>query len=223
MNLPLALAVSGSNVTGDVPFSCALRLPDRLVEARSPAGSRGDLAALTAELCAAHAVRAEQIAEVRLDLGPGSYTGLRVAVTFVRFLQHFGAVPVLAVDSLALLANAAPAPARAGRRLLPVLDARRHRFHHASFRLDGDRLSPLAEPRAVPLAVVLAEAVAGDLFVVPEAVEVQIGAGLRDTGAGVHVARAIAAVDLFAPGLPFARCAPEALEPRYLMASYAED
>ncbi len=219
-----ALALSGSNVTGDVPFSCALRLDGVVVEARSPAGARGDLAMLVADLCAQHAVRPDQVTELRIDLGPGSYTGLRVAVTFVRFLQHFGAVPVLAVGSLALLATSVLGVLPRGRRLRPLLDARRGRFHTGllSHSAAGG-LVILEEPRALPFAEVLAATVAGDLVVLSAAVEAQVGADLRRAGAEIHVASGVAAKDLFLPALPFVACASEALEPRYLMGTYADD
>jgi len=62
----VTLAVSGSNLTGDVPFSAALRLPDGAVhEARAPAGERGDLASLCRDLCAAHGVAPRDLAELR--------------------------------------------------------------------------------------------------------------------------------------------------------------
>ena len=53
----ISLALSGSNVTGDSPFSCALRLAGGEVFASAPVDGRGDLAALAADLCAQHRVR----------------------------------------------------------------------------------------------------------------------------------------------------------------------
>jgi tRNA threonylcarbamoyladenosine biosynthesis protein TsaB len=116
VNASPALAISGSNVTGDAPFSCALRRGGEVDEVRSPAGERGDLATLVRDLCAAHGVRPDQLAELRIDIGPGSYTGLRVAVTFARFLQRFGELRVLVIDSLSLLATAALSRGVVGRR-----------------------------------------------------------------------------------------------------------
>lgn len=216
-----ALALSGSNVTGDAPFSCALRLADFVHEARAPAGRRGDLATLAAELCGAHGVRPGDLGELRLDLGPGSYTGLRVAVTFVRFLQRFGDARVLATDSLSLLALAAPDPTAAGRRLRPLLDARRERFHTALL-VTGPVLRVVEPPAALPFADVLARTAAGDTFVVPAAVEAAYGAALRATGAAVHVASLVTAGALFRPELSLEPATSAQLEPKYLMASYAE-
>ncbi|HZN39545.1 MAG TPA: tRNA (adenosine(37)-N6)-threonylcarbamoyltransferase complex dimerization subunit type 1 TsaB [Planctomycetota bacterium] len=224
MTAGISLALSGSNVTGDSPFSCALRLAAGEVFASAPAGGRGDLAALVADLCARHRVRPEQIAELRIDLGPGSYTGLRVAVTFVRFLQRFGDANVLAVDSLTLLAASAREVAPPPTRLLPLLDARRGRFHLGvlSPTRDGG-LAMLQPPQALPLPAVLAAVRPGDLCVVPAAVETQVGAELRAAGAALHRASGITAERLFDAGLPFVPSTRQDLEPRYLMGSYAED
>lgn len=213
-----SLAVSGSNVTGDAPFSCALRLGTTVHERRSPAGQRGDLAALADALCRAHGVRPADVAELRIDLGPGSYTGLRVAVTFVRFLQRFGDVPVLATDSLSLLATAALGR---GARLRPLLDARRERCH-AALLAAAPSLRLVEAPTALPLAEVLAAAATGDLFVVPASFEAQHGALLRGTGAEVFVAAGVAAQDLFRPELALQSASASELEPKYLMGSYAE-
>lgn len=218
----LALAVSGSNVSGDSPFSCALAVGGRIEVAASPAGARGDLAALVADLCSRHAVRPDQVADVRIDLGPGSYTGLRVAVTFVRFLLQFGQARVRAVDSLSLLATAGLRVAR-GRSIRPLLDARRERVHHAVLRHhEGSRLVVAEAARALPFADVAASAGAGDLFVLPADAAAAFGPALTAQGSEVFVARGVTASDLFSPALECVECRLEELEPRYLMASYAE-
>ena len=225
MSARAALAVSGSNVTGDAPFSCALRLPGgpngsaSIVEARSAPGVRGDLAALVRDLCALHGVRPQDLGEIRVDLGPGSYTGLRVAVTFVRFLQRFSALPVFATDSLSLLATAALGRDLRGRRVRPLLDARRGRFHTAVLQSDTV-LRLVEEPKAVPLASIAAAA-AGDLVVCSAVIEQVAAEALR--GAEILVAAGVAARDLFRPELALTEAAGADLAPHYLMGSYAEE
>lgn len=216
------LAVSGSNVTGDAPFSCALWHEGRLVSAQSPVGGRGDLAGLVAELCRGAALPPAAVRAVRIDLGPGSYTGLRVAVTFVRSLQQWSGVLVTATDSLSLLATAALERA-GGRRLRPLLDARRERVHTAALQVDaGGRLSLTAEPQALPLSEVLASTRDGDRFVVPAGLPAAMLASLRASGAEVLEVGGVTAASLFSPALALVPCAPADLLPRYLMGSYAE-
>lgn len=219
MNGP-SLAICASNLDGAVPFAVALRLADgRVTGAHSTPTARQELPAMVASLCASAGLAAADLRELRLDLGPGSYTGLRVAVTFVRFLQHFSALPVLAVDSLAVLA----ARARGHRRVVPLLDARRERFHVAAYAtLAGAPLQELEPAAAVPWSDVLARVGPDDVVVLPESLAAQRGAELAARGARVAGATTVLAEELFAADLPFVAATSEALEPRYLMGSYAE-
>ena len=221
MTAGVELALSGGNLTGDVPFSCALRLPGGIVGARSAPGARGDLARLVDDLVRAHGLTPEQIGAVRLDVGPGSYTGLRVAVTFVRFLQRFGGVAVQAVDSLALLAARAAMSPPTGR-VVAVLDARRERMHRQAFTVRPGAVVATAGPAALPLADVLADLRPDDLVVVPANLPPVLREPLA-ARANVFEVRDLVAAEMWTPGLPFVAASAADLEPRYLMASYAED
>lgn len=218
-----ALALSGSNLTGDAPFSCCLQLDTGRFVAASPATGRGDLAALAAGLCAEHGVLPAELRQLRIDLGPGSYTGLRVAITFVRFLQRFAAVPVLACDSMLLLAGAGVHDLRAGTRLRPLLDARRGRVHGATVMLDAGQLHHVGEPAATPFEAFVATVEHGDRVVTTQQLAARFGDSLRARGAAVVVADRITAEQLFAAHLPLEACTHRQLEPRYLMGSYADD
>jgi tRNA threonylcarbamoyladenosine biosynthesis protein TsaB len=165
-------------------------------------------------------VHARQLQQVRIDLGPGSYTGLRSAVTFVRFLQHFGALPVLAVDSLALMAARAPAARAACVRA--VLDARRGRFHHGAFRRSAAGIAAQAPIGTLALPDLLAAIGTGDVVVLPAALAAQLGGELLARGAEVLPIARVTAKELFAPELPFVSVAGAELTPRYLAGSYAE-
>jgi len=225
MNGP-ELAICGSNLGGDVPFSVAVRTSDgRMFAQRTPPGGRVELPVLVAAACADAGLRPEELRAVRLDLGPGSYTGLRVVVTFVRFLQHFGGVAVQALDSLALLAaRARPASSSAAPvRVRPLLDARRERFHTALYEVPAQGLlALLEEPVALPWASVLARVAPDDVVVLPASLLAQRGSGLGALGAVLQTANDVLASELFAAGLPFVVAGTADLEPRYLMASYAD-
>ena len=229
-----ALALCGSNLTGDAAFSCCLVLETGRFVATSPrvatsptgatsSAGRGDLAALAAGLCAAHGVTPAELRQLRVDLGPGSYTGLRVAITFVRFLQRFAVIPVLACDSMLLLADAGTADLPAGTRLRPLLDARRGRVHCATVQLDAGRLGHVVQPAALPFDTVAATIVPGDRFVTTKELEARFGESLRARGAAVLVANGITAERLFSMQLPLTACEPAQLEPRYLIGTYADD
>lgn len=221
--MSVRLAVSGSNVTGDVPFSAALSTAAGIAVLNSKVGERGDLARLCSNLCDQQGVTPAQIEQVFIDVGPGSYTGLRVAVTFVRFLQSFGAIPVQAVDSLALLAYHACSGAPNGVSVRPLLDARRGRYHTARFEFSAGKLVELEAANATHTEQVLAALEPGELIILPAGLAEQLGDTLRERGVEVRIARELSAAALFQAGLPSFAAAAEDLEPRYLMATYAEE
>ena len=215
-----ALAVCGSNLAGDVAFSVALRLVDGSVHERSSSpGARGELASLCEQLVREHDLAPADLGSVYVDTGPGSYTGLRVAVTFVRFLSAFGGLSVRRVDSLALLARRAAA-GRPAMRVRVMLDARRGRYHTALYEVAGDQPRECEAARAVATAE--AKALLADvdmLAVVPGLVDGLDAAWLQ--GVEVAVVREVRAPELFEA--PSRIAAIDDLEPRYLMASYAEE
>lgn len=221
--MSILLAVSGSNLTGDVPFSAALVSDSGTAVLSSPAGERGDLARLCKTLCEQQGVSPDQIEQMRIDVGPGSYTGLRVAVTFVRFLQSFGPLEVLAVDSLAVLALHANADAEDGVHVRPMLDARRGRYHTARFAFDGGQLIQTEPSTATDTDKVLATLRPGERMVMPEGLAGQLAEPLRERQAHVVVARELTAAALLSDRLPWFPAKAQDLEPRYLMATYAED
>ena len=62
--------------------------------------SAGDLTNLIADSFTRWELRPHDLNAIRLDLGPGSYTGLRVAVTFARTNRQFQGVTVHTCTSL---------------------------------------------------------------------------------------------------------------------------
>jgi len=217
-----ALALSASNPTGAVSVSCALRHRGVITSLHASTGQRGDLATLAQQLCQQQGLTPAALAELRIDLGPGSYTGLRVAVTLVRFLHHYAGIPVLATDTLSLMARCSVASA-CTQRLRPVLDARMGRYHTGTFRYRNDQLQALAEPVALRPAAWLDSLAAGDLVIAPAALGHVIAAELQARGVEWRAATAVTAEALFLPGLALQAHDAASLQPQYLVASYAED
>jgi len=212
------LAITGSNLCGDAPFSAALQLDGDTSVANVPAGVRGDLAQLCKDLCASRGVEPASLRRVVIDVGPGSYTGLRVAVTFVRLLQQFGELEVEGVCSLAVLARHA-AGEQPGR-VRTVLDARRGRLHTAVHEfVDGATVEREAA-NASPVDEVLQRIDPSERLVAPAAFAAQLQ---EQHGLSCVAAQGLFAPALLASGLPRFVAAAADLEPRYLMASYAED
>ena len=93
---------------------------------------------------------AENIDIYACAVGPGSFTGLRIGVGFIKGLAHVLQRPVLGVNTLdALARNAAGFDAL----VCPVIDARREEVYTAAFE-NGLLKSPY---RALPLKNLLAE------------------------------------------------------------------
>lgn len=217
--MAIALGVTASHG----PLSIALRLPDGTIEVvaaevGSP-GNRasGDLVAIVARAFDERDLAPTDLEELRLDLGPGSYTGLRVAVTFARMLQAFHRIPVLTTTSLQLMAMAAwsSGAVETTRAIRPVIDARRQRYHHARVAFaDGIRLDD--PPRATTAADLLATI--GDELVMADAAL----QGLFPEGTECTEPPGFDAGSLFDPQLTLALATSESLSPLYLMGSYAD-
>ena len=73
-----------------------------------------------------------------IDIGPGSFTGLRIGLAFLKALAFAHRKPAVAVPSLDVLAAAAPL---SDGRVCPVLDARQGNVYTARYRLEGGRMT----------------------------------------------------------------------------------
>jgi tRNA threonylcarbamoyladenosine biosynthesis protein TsaB len=104
-----------------------------------------DVAPSIRSLCAEHGVAPGAIDLIACDVGPGSYTGIRVGLAAAKGLALALGKPVLGVASLDALAEAARGLAR---RLCPAIDARWGQIYGALYE-DGRRATEyLAEKPA---------------------------------------------------------------------------
>ena len=74
-----------------------------------------------------------------MSAGPGSYTGLRIGASLAKGLCLGYRVPLIAIDTLELLAHQAQCALPEGRTatLFPLLDARRMEVYAAEFTHTG--------------------------------------------------------------------------------------
>lgn len=96
------------------------------------------------DVLAAAGVARERLGGIAVGLGPGSYTGVRIAVTIAKTLAWAWGVPLAGVSSLEALALGASAAEEApdGTRrewLVPLMDARRGQVYTALFESGGSR------------------------------------------------------------------------------------
>ncbi len=88
------------------------------------------LAPAIRSLCHELGVRLDRVSAIGVGLGPGLFTGLRVGVTTAKILSQALRIPVIGISSLDLVAY----PLRhSSRRIVVVLDARRHEVFDASY------------------------------------------------------------------------------------------
>lgn len=102
-------------------------------------GHQERLAPMVAECLASAGLRASSVERVAVTTGPGSFTGLRVGLSFARGLGLAIGRPVLGVGTLEALAASAEAPA--DRIVLAAVDARRGQIYVQRFQ-GGRALGP---------------------------------------------------------------------------------
>jgi len=191
---PLLLAVDTSGadaglvLAGD-GFTDVRRLPV------SPGGQARteDLADLAAGLLSARGLAPRQLGVLAAVTGPGSYTGLRSGLAFLRGLAFADSLPAVSVGSLELLAWRGAAP---GETVAAWWPAGSGRAMVAAYRREDDGLDEVEAPRVVEEGEELR--LHGDATVLiaaaalPEAVE----AAARAAGLGVRVPLADPLVEL---------------------------
>ncbi len=110
-----------------------------LVE-RMDRGHAEHLLPMIDRLLAEAGVAIADVGRIAVDVGPGSFTGIRIAVATARGLGLALGVPVIGVDSLTLLALSLDEPADGP--VLAAIDARRGEIYAALFDRDGAVLLP---------------------------------------------------------------------------------
>jgi len=94
------------------------------------------------------------IREIYVSAGPGSFTGLRIGITLAKTLAWATGAALVAVPSVRVLAENAPADAK---NLVIVLDAKRDQIFSASFARLGDDWTQLQPAQLTSLSEILAK------------------------------------------------------------------
>jgi tRNA threonylcarbamoyladenosine biosynthesis protein TsaB len=150
--MPRALAIETSSRVG----SLALVADGRIVgEETFPHGLKhaAEMVPRIDSLLQAQGWTPPQLEEIHVSIGPGSFTGLRIGITFAKALAWATGAKLVAVPSMSVLAENAPTTMS---HLLIVLDARRGQVFTARFERVQNRWEPREPARLGPLADALA-------------------------------------------------------------------
>ncbi len=220
----LILGIDTSGAEGTVALLDASGNAPRELGRRAMPGGRcselllPDIAELLKEQNAAQ----DAIGLLALANGPGSFTGLRVAVATAKGLAEAWGTPVAAVSVL----EAVAAQAAARGRIMAVLDAHRHEVFFGEYEFAGDAPGRAIQESMVPLEA-FAESFAGQkerpLLVTPDA---DVAAQLTTLGLSVQTVASPTAAEYAFLGLRHfrdgVRTDVAALDANYLRRSDAE-
>lgn len=199
---------------------------------RSPTGHAARLPELVGRALEEAGVAMRDVGALAVSVGPGSFTGLRVGLSFAKGLAFSSELQLVGVATLEALAAGAPESART---IAVVLDARRGETYVAIFRSEDEAVERVSDDLSLSPEEA-AERVAAEAALAPPAIVLGDGAE-RYSKAFAGIAErgiAILAFDRIHPrGSWVARLAErrlrsgdvdraERLVPVYVRASYAE-
>jgi tRNA threonylcarbamoyladenosine biosynthesis protein TsaB len=98
------------------------------------------------ELIIAAGIGYHNLDAIAVSSGPGSYTGLRIGVSTAKGLCFALDKPLIAIETLAAMADGIPSQTEIGSNLLlcPMIDARRMEVYTAIFNAKGEKIKPTA-------------------------------------------------------------------------------
>lgn len=136
------LAIETTTSRGQI----ALGHDDALIEARHlPPQRRHNVGLVPGidQLCREHRVTPRDLARIAVSLGPGSFTGLRVAIAAAKMLALAGEAQLVGVPTLDVIAqDAPPAQGRVG----VCLNHKHDSVYCAIYRREGERMVRVTEP-----------------------------------------------------------------------------
>jgi len=177
-----------------------------LAEAAEAGGRETKAFGLIEKVLADANIRREEIGCLAVGLGPGSYTGIRVALAIAQGWQLARGVKLLGIGSVECLVAQAQAEKMFGR-VNVAIDAQRGEFFLAVYEISADGAKEVGPLRIVPAATVDARAAAGEMLAGPEATR-WLTAGKILLPSAMALAKLAARRNDFSPG--------EKLEPVYL-------
>lgn len=127
--MPRAIAIETSGRIGSIAAALEGRV---LAEEQFPHGLQhaAQIIPIMDRMCQAQGWSPGDVQELYVSVGPGSFTGLRIAITLAKTMSLARGVKLVAVPSVRVLVENAPAEAR---HVIIVLDAKRGQIFTARF------------------------------------------------------------------------------------------
>jgi tRNA threonylcarbamoyladenosine biosynthesis protein TsaB len=158
---PLILAVETSSRIGSVALAHNRKMLGETVFS-APLSHSAEIFFAIRELLDQFNLKSNQIEHVYISVGPGSFTGLRIATTIAKIMQLAHSVKIVTVDTLdvvvanvinlipdnSLTASDHKPPVISVERIAAVLDAKRGQFFTAVYEPDKDK-EPKAAGRSI--------------------------------------------------------------------------
>ncbi len=109
----------------------------------------------------------EEIDVIAVGLGPGSYTGIRAAISIAQGWQLARGIKLIGVSSVEAIAAQAQAEKNFGQ-VNVVIDAQRNEFYLATYEISADGWNEIESLKILSLAEVQLRADAGEILAGPE-------------------------------------------------------
>lgn len=151
----LAIETSGRN--GSVAIGRGESILQPVLLSHDPANPRkgAELMPAIDQLCQQQNATPQQIAQIYVSIGPGSFTGLRIAVTTAKMLGQTIGAKLVAVPTIEVIAHNAPPNSRY---VAVCLNMKRDTMYAGVYERDGDEFNPVVEPALTTLDELLDKA-----------------------------------------------------------------
>jgi len=159
------LALEFSSPQRSVAILCSAE--NAVAEAIESGGNATRAFGMIEKVLAEAKIGREQVEALAVGLGPGSYTGIRAAISLAQGWQLARGVKLLGVSSSECLAAQAQAENIFGR-VKVVIDAQRNEFYLASYEIAADGWRETAPLKILPHADVQSRAGANGILIGPE-------------------------------------------------------
>jgi tRNA threonylcarbamoyladenosine biosynthesis protein TsaB len=131
----MLLAIETSGTQGSIAIFEGTKLVFERILSTSGARHAQTLPAEVADAIVANNLQPADIRSVAVSIGPGSFTGLRVGLTFAKTFAWLNNASLVAVDTLRAIAQQAPPEIEL---VTAVIDAQRKEYFAASYRWNSE-------------------------------------------------------------------------------------